>query len=230
MMVRLIAAALLLAATSAEALLAELQRAVARDDRQAVAALIRYPITIAVAGMRIPIRDSAALVQTYEAVFTPEIKAAIGDGSAIRTKLIQVTSVGGVVKISSIASLPPSGADRNGATARAVPRTPRRLTFGAPQQLAQATGALPAGGSEAFVAYVEKGKLLEARIDRVRDQEVVLRVVDARTGSPIDDKAAAGARTWIGRVPESGDYRIDVSRGAQAPSQSLQYLLVVRKR
>jgi hypothetical protein len=230
MIVKLIAAAFLLAATSAEALLAELQRAVARDDRQAVAALIQYPLTIAVSGMRIPIPDSAALVKSYDAVFTPEIKAAIRDGSAIRNKVIQVTSVGGAVKISRIASLPPSGADANRAAARSTPSTPRRLTFGTPQQLAQATGALPAGASDAFVVYVEKGKLLEARIDRVREQDVVLKVVDGKTGTPLDEKAGAGARTWIGRVPESADYRIDVSRGAQATGQSLTYLLVVRKR
>lgn len=226
MMTKLIVAVVLMAATSAEALMGELQRAVARDDRQAVAALVRYPITISVAGMRIPIRDGAALVQSYDAVFTPEIKAAIRDGSAIRNKLIQVSAVNGDFKITNLASL-----TRPGTTAgRAAPVAPRRLTFGTPQQLAQATGTLAPGGADAFVAFVEKGKLLEARIDRVRDQDVILRVVDAKTGQPVDDKAAAGGRSWIGRVPESADYRINVSPGPQATSPSLAYLLVVRKR
>jgi len=224
MAAKLIAIAVLLAATSADALLAELQRAVARDDRQAVAAMIRYPITIAVAGMRIPMQDSAALVQSYDAVFTPEIKAAIRDGSAIRNKLIQVVSVGGTFKISSIASVA-----RSGATA-APPAAPRRLAFGTAPQIAQATGALGAGGSDAFLAYVEKGSLLEARIDRVRDRDVVLKVLDAKTGRPVDEKAGIGARTWIGRVPESGDYRIDITRSPEATAPSSQYLLVLRKR
>jgi hypothetical protein len=227
MLIALLTTAILLAAPTADALLAELQRAVARDDRPAVAAMIRYPITIAASGMRIPITDSAALVRSYDAVFTPEIKAAIRDGSAIRDKLIQVTSVGGEFKISNVAF---RAGSTSGGTTRPAASAPRRLTFGTAPQLAQGTGALAPGGSDAFVAYVEKGKLLEARIDRVRDRDVVLRVLDAKTGKPVDEKAATGARTWIGRVPESGDYRIDVTRPAQTGGPSLPFLLVVRKR
>jgi hypothetical protein len=59
---------------------------------------------------------------------------------------------------------------------------------------------------------------------------VVLKVLDAKTGKPVDGKAGEGARTWIGRVPESGDYRIDVIRAPQAAGQTLPYVLVVRKR
>jgi hypothetical protein len=46
----------------------------------------------------------------------------------------------------------------------------------------------------------------------------------------VDEKAGAGARTWIGRVPESGDYRIDITRSPEATAPSLPYLLVLRKR
>jgi hypothetical protein len=37
----------------------ELQRAVARDDRAAVSALIQYPLTVFAGGLRIPIPDTA---------------------------------------------------------------------------------------------------------------------------------------------------------------------------
>jgi hypothetical protein len=69
---RLLSTVLLVAGTASDALLTELQRAISRDDRQAVAALIQYPITVATAGLRIPIRDAAALVESYDPVFTPE--------------------------------------------------------------------------------------------------------------------------------------------------------------
>jgi hypothetical protein len=227
---RLLSTVLLVAGTAGDALLTELQRAISRDDRQAVAALIQYPITVATAGLRIPIRDAAALVESYDAVFTPELKAAIRDGSAIRGGLIQVTSVQGVAKITGIAA--PSGSQPAGDAApspRPAPRGPRRVTFGI-VEVAQLSGSLSAGRSEAFVVSVEKGRLLEARIDGIRGNDVVLKIRDAKTGKPLDAKAAAGARTWIGRVPESADYRIDVTRVAQQGGELLPYVLVVRRR
>jgi hypothetical protein len=225
-----LAAALVVAAASADALLTELQRAIRRDDRQAVAALIQYPITIATAGIRIPIRDAPSMVKSFDAVFTPELKAAIRDGTAIRDGLVQVTPVEGTVKITGIS--PAYGLARGNATptsSRAPPRGPRRVTFGT-VEIAQLSGSLAPGGSDAFVVSVEKGGLLEARIDRVPGRDVVLKVVDAKSGRPLDANAAAGARRWIGRVPESADYRIDVTRPAQHGGELLPYVLVVRRR
>jgi hypothetical protein len=77
---RLLAAVLLVAQTSADGLLNQLQRAIGRNDRQAVAALIQYPIIVTTAGVRISIRDAASLVESYDAVFTPELEAAIRNG------------------------------------------------------------------------------------------------------------------------------------------------------
>src|SRR3954466_4534942 len=143
MVATVFATALLLAATSAEALLAELQRAIARDDRQAVAALIRYPITVATMGVRIPIRDAAALVQSYEAVFTPELKAAIADRSAVRSGLIQIVPVEGVFKVSELRPPVTGRAAPAASAATAKPQAgPRRLTFAAVQQIAQFSGTV----------------------------------------------------------------------------------------
>jgi hypothetical protein len=227
---RLLAAALVVAAASADALLVELQRAIRGDDRQAVAALIQYPITIATAGIRIPIHDSASMIKSFDAVFTPELKAAIRDGSAIRDGLVQVTSVQGVFKITGIS---PAYGSRGGgapaAAARATPRGPRRVTFGT-METAQLSGSLARGDSDAFIVAVEKGGLLEARIDGVPGRDIVLKVVDAKTGKPVDARAAAGARAWTGRAPESADYRIDVTRLAAQGGEFLAYVLVVRRR
>src|SRR5919109_4437028 len=61
--------------------LTELQRAVARDDRTAVAALVRYPVTVFAGSIRIPIADAAAMVQSYDVVFTPALKSLIAEAS-----------------------------------------------------------------------------------------------------------------------------------------------------
>src|SRR6185436_15700443 len=57
-----------------------------RDDRPAIAARVRYPLTVFVGGVRIPIASAAALIEQYDIVFTPALKAAIADarGSAGR--------------------------------------------------------------------------------------------------------------------------------------------------
>jgi hypothetical protein len=226
---RLLAAALLVAQTSADGLLTQLQRAIGRNDRQAVAALVQYPIIITTAGVRISIRDAASLLESYDAVFSPDLEAAIRDGSAIRDGLIQITSVDGVVRIASISAPSRSRTDTAATPPTATRRSPRRVTFSM-IEIAQLSGSLLPGRSDAFVVYVEKGRLLEARIDRVRGRDIVLKVLDAKTGKPLDTKSAAGARVWIGRVPESADYRIDVTRPLQKGGKLLPYVLVVGRR
>jgi hypothetical protein len=57
----------------------ELQRNLARDDRQAIAARVRYPLTVSVGGVRIPISNAAALIEHYDLVFTPALKEVITD-------------------------------------------------------------------------------------------------------------------------------------------------------
>ncbi len=61
---------------AARAFLADVQRLVARDDRSAVAALIRYPILIASGTVQIPVADAAALVERYDVVFSPALRDA----------------------------------------------------------------------------------------------------------------------------------------------------------
>ena len=59
---------------SVSTFLRDLQRSVARDDRPAVSALVQYPLTVFAGGVRIPIRDAAALLQNYDVVFSPALK------------------------------------------------------------------------------------------------------------------------------------------------------------
>ena len=60
-----------------ETFLAEFQRAARHDERQAVAALMRYPITVTIEGLRVPLGDAAALLERWDAIFTPELLKAV---------------------------------------------------------------------------------------------------------------------------------------------------------
>jgi hypothetical protein len=54
-----------------------LQKAVAAKDAAAVAALVRYPISVDIAGKKTVIEDAAAFVEDYETFMTPDIARAI---------------------------------------------------------------------------------------------------------------------------------------------------------
>src|SRR5689334_4825253 len=60
----------------------DLHDKISRDDRQAVAARVRYPLTVFAGGVRIPIADAAALVTSYDIVITPALKALVASAAA----------------------------------------------------------------------------------------------------------------------------------------------------
>jgi len=58
--------------------LARLKQAVAADDHAAVAAMVRYPLTVSSSdGRSITYRNAAALSANYARVFTPEVEEAV---------------------------------------------------------------------------------------------------------------------------------------------------------
>jgi hypothetical protein len=246
-------------ARAARAFVADLHQACARDDRHVVASLVRYPITVRVGPVRIPMRDAAALVASYELVFTDDVKAAIaragawrpgqgtasglvatGDGFAIGKGLIRITRVGDVFRITSI-DLPvppavagpgvpaPGPAAVSGRPGRAA-AAPRRVMFHGGQRTARLVGTLAPGAKDSYVVHVSQGQLLDVAIEGVRGREVVAYVFDATGRAPLDARAAEGARRWTGRVPDGADYRIDVGRGAPTRSDPTGYTLVVSVR
>ena len=80
-------------------------------------------------------------------------------------------------------------------------------------RMAQATGTLAAGETRSYVVWGGQGQLLDVRVDGVRGREILLRVVNARTGAPVDARAGEGVRRWSGRLPAGADYRVDLKRG-----------------
>jgi len=228
----------------------ELQRNIARDDRQAIAARVRYPLTVFVGGVRIPISSVAALVEQYEVVFTPALKAVIADArpsvgrpagaaltvtadfASIGADAVRIERIDDALKVTRItvplaaASAPDSAT--GGSLAPRHDRPPQRLFFGVGQL--QRAGALAAGERDAYLITATKNQLLEMRITGVAGRSVVARMMNARTGKPIDERAQNGVRTWVGRIPEDGEYRIDVVRREAAGEPRLSYLMTVSKR
>jgi hypothetical protein len=220
----IVVAAVFAAGQSSETFVAALNRALARDDRQAVARMIRFPIEVTIGGVRVSLRHEAAFVEAFDAIFTPDLRALISDGAAIRDGYIQVESVGGVPRITRFASIPASAAVGVPSSARGARASPRRLTF--VQHVGQVSGALAPGASDSYVIFAERNTLVTARIDGVRGRDVLLSVLD-RKGRPVDARAA-GVRAWTGRVPASADYRIEVVRSTGGGG-SAAYLLFVRQ-
>jgi hypothetical protein len=93
--------------------LARLKQAVAADDHAAVAAMVRYPLTISSDGRSITYRNAAALSADYARVVTPEVKAAVAaakpdnlfvrdQGVMIGNGEIWMNEVGGSMKIITV--------------------------------------------------------------------------------------------------------------------------------
>src|SRR5579863_9418848 len=57
--------------------LTELRRAIKADDRSAIASLVQFPLVVLAGDLRIPIADRAALLQSYNVVFSPALKNAV---------------------------------------------------------------------------------------------------------------------------------------------------------
>ena len=229
--------------------LRELQRDVARDDRAAISALIQYPLTVFAGGVRIPISDAATLLQNYDVVFSPALKTLISQATmpargrsasapsvtvtadivTIGVDTVRIEPVGGALKITRITvPLAASSAGTAAGVTRSAGREPQRLVLGVGQ--IQRAGALARGERDAYLLSATKNQLLEVRINGVSRRDIVSRIISIKSGAPIDSRAHDGVRTWIGRIPEDGDYRIDVVRLAPGGAPRLPYVIVVSMR
>lgn len=228
-----------------DAFVAELRRAVARDDRRGVAAMIRYPIVVWAGALRVPVADAETLVARYDAVFTPALKAVVATGALAATSAGIAIGPGLIlvapdehrqlkiadIRIPMTSVADPASAPRAGGTGvRAPGRTaPRRVIFQSGRESARMLGSVSSGAKDTYLVWAAAGSLLDVRIEGVRGLSVVVRVFDAGTGKPVDARADRGLRVWTGRVPSQGDCRIEVSH-AGTVAGTLDYSLVVTRR
>jgi hypothetical protein len=151
---------------------------------------------------------------------------------------IGAEKIEGVFRITRISLPPPDGAAASPGPASSVaPNSPakgaaprrgaERLTVRGRLRMAQATGTLAAGETRSYIVWGGQGQLLDVRVDGVRGREILLRVVNARTGAPVDARAGEGVRRWSGRLSAGADYRIELKRGEPDPDRAPQYALVV---
>jgi hypothetical protein len=218
------------AATSLPQFVAALQQAVAKNDRAAVAAMVRYPLTVMAGSLQIPVTDAKTFVGIYDTVMSPAVRQVIargrvpsghpaGEGITFENA-VTIGATGGGFRITGLSQ-------------PAVPRSTgpgepieRQLTFRVGQPT-QVSGTLAPGGRDRFVFYAVRGALVDARLSGVPGRSVLLRIVEAGSGKPVDARADAGTRVWTGRVSADGSYRIEVVRQPDTGKEPLIYTLAV---
>jgi hypothetical protein len=234
------------AQSPAEPFLAELQTALRSGDRAAVVARIQYPITVRIAGLRVPFADSAALLARYDDIFTPTLIDTIArvraptvkdDSMVLANYNLVIQRIDQQWKITAIAVPPAEPAEQGGGahktdptdaanTARSTrPQAPTRVGIRSGPRPTQFPGSLLPGATDVYLLWVPKGRVLEVRLDRVQGRAALVRVVHAKTGAPFNPRLAGGARVVAGVAPESADYRIEVRRAEGADSAPLPYMV-----
>ena len=229
-------------AQRAASLVTALSQAMARRDRGAVADMMRYPASAMVGGIGIPIGNRAAATQLYDAVFTAELRclvdaSAAAGASAIRVEKdgvtfaqgrIQAVDINGALKIARINVPPATGA------APPPPSKPQRVSLRT-MGTTQFSGRLYGDGVDAYIVSLQKGNVVQARIEQFPGRSAAIRVVEAKTGrsldrpapSGVDGPGAAAPRFWSDTIRETGEYRIEVVRLAPYCAPSFTYLLTV---
>jgi hypothetical protein len=234
---------------AAAAFLMQIQQVLRANDRQAMAALIHYPVTATISGVRVLIGDPAAMVDRYDSVFTVTMRETIAMASVpepdvrnttaglpgrwvIGADAVQFGPVNGQFRMTAFVvpaartvtdAVVPSHQQTAGFPGRSEPR---RLGVRAGPGPTRVAGSLYADSTDTYVIHVPKGQLLSVRLERVRAGEAVLRVVHVGSGEPLNPSAADEGRFVAGRALDSADYRIDVRRngGDAAP---LPYMLAI---
>ena len=95
-------------APAVEVFLVQLQRATQAGDRAAIAAMLQYPITISIDGLRVPFADAAAFLERYDDIFNPALRdaiarASVSAGGVIGANEVRLSEVNGQLRIVSIA-------------------------------------------------------------------------------------------------------------------------------
>jgi hypothetical protein len=211
-----------------EGFFAQLQRASQANDRAAIAAMVHFPITISIGGLRVPFTNAAGFLERYDDIFTPELRDSIARG----TDDVGIEMVDGRLRITSITvpryagreASPPAAPVEN-KTGGARKPEPRRIAIRVGPRPTQIPGLLARDATDVLVLFLPKGKLAGIRLERAPVGTAVLRVVHARTGAPLGARASADGRFVSGRPSEDGDYRIEVRRTGGGNGVHLPYML-----
>lgn len=220
---------------AAERFLADLQHALARQDKPAVAALFEYPAMVLASGLRMPVADRATLVKMYDIVFPPALQGVVAmarvaragqpapvygvalndDSLVVGLSWIFARRANGRYRITRV--VPPGG--------MAMPL--RRITFKAGQASALFSGTLIPYEMQSYIIAAAKGQRLQVKLDGFSERAAVARLIETKSGLPLDDTAGDGTRQWSGTIADNIDVRIDVLRLAAADRPAPTYILSV---
>jgi hypothetical protein len=207
---------------------AALQRAVSRNDRGAVASMVRYPIEVNAGAVQIPIADAATFVKVYDSVMGPAVRQAV-TGARVSADATPPLTLGGAVTIGAAGGGFRITAIKVPPGAQAAPpgeAVERQLTFRVGQPT-QVSGTLPPKGADRYRFYAVRGAFVEIRLSGVPGKSVLVRLLDATTNKPVDARADGGTRVWTGRVGADANYRIEVIRQPETGSEPMIYTMSV---
>ena len=219
-----------------------LRSALAAGNRRAAAGMFRYPLRVNAPGLPLPIPldNTASTLQMYDLLFTPEMRCAIdlaqpaengrplpkyplvanGAALTIGQGLIVAERSSGLFKITRMTIIGVPDGHKAGTP---VVNTTIDLRFQG--MVRQVAGNLAGDAFDRYVVSLTKGGLLQAKLERFKGLDAVLRVTDLK-GQPVDAKAD-GKRTWAAVAPASGDYRVEVVRKLPYCDPPITYLLTL---
>lgn len=207
---------------------ASLQQAIARNDRAAVAGMVRYPIEVQAGGLQIPVTDAASFLRLYDSVMGPAVRQAV-TGARIGADARAPITLGGAVTVGSVQGGFRITAIKVPIGAQAKPpgeMIERHLTFRVGQPT-QVSGTLEPGGTDRFIFHAVRGAYVEIRLTGVPGRSVLVRLLDAGSGKAVDARADTGTRVWTGRLAADGNYRIEVVRQPDSGKEPLIYTVAV---
>jgi hypothetical protein len=227
---------------TAPAFIARLLAAVASGNRRAAAGMFRYPLRVnsPMLPYPIPLDNTSSTLQMYDLLFTPEMRCALDMAEVpqpgrsrpkypliatdstlnLGQGLIVAERASGAFKITRMTLI---GAPEGHKPGTPVAGTEIDLKFGG--MVRQVAGNLAGDGFDRYTVTMTRGSVLQAKLERFKGLDAVLRVTDSR-GRAVDAKAD-GKRTWASPIPVSGNYRVDVVRKAPFCDPPLTYLLTL---
>jgi hypothetical protein len=216
--------------------------AFARGDRRAVAGMVRYRLVVDAGGLIVPVMSRTDLVRMWDIVFPPEVRCMIEQSATPRAGqpapkyAIRVDAGGGSFGDGRVRI--DRGSDGLKITRLILPSgygsglagKPRQVLFRWGKGTAAYRGRLSADNVDVYLVQARAGDLLNAQLERVRPEHASIRLVQ-QPGKRV--LAAAGPtgsdarRLWAGRVPETGEYRVEVVRLGAYCDPAVNYQLKV---
>lgn len=229
-------------ANDAEAFRRRLLDAFARGDRRAVAGMVRYRLVVDAGGLMVPIVDSATLVKMWDVVFPPEVRCMIelsatpragqpapkyaisvdSGGASFGDGRVRVDRGPDGLKITRLVLPPGYGSGLAG--------KPRQVLFRWGKGVATYRGRLSADNVDVYLVQARAGDVLNAQVERVSAEDASVRVVQQAGNRALSSTAPVRSdarRLWAGRVPENGEYRVEVVRLGAYCDPAVNYQLKV---